>query len=158
MLDSFPLSTVITAVGTILSGAIGALLTYLYNKRKMLFDAAQLQLVTRQDAAKLEVDDSIQLRRDLLEERKTLLGQLLAERQFFTERITAIEAGYNDKVRDLEKRVSGLEQANYEKDQTILAQQKKIDGQELQIMSQKQLIEVLQGEVKGLKNGNTSQA
>lgn len=158
MLDSFPLSTVITAVGTILSGAIGALLTYLYNKRKMLFDAAQLQLVTRQDAAKLEIDDSIQLRRDLLEERKTLLGQLLAERQFFTERITAIEAGYNDKVQDLEKRVSGLEQANYEKDQTILAQQKKIDGQELQIMSQKQLIEVLQGEVKGLKNGNTSQA
>ena len=157
MPDYAPLPSLIAATGTLLSGFAGALITYFYNKRKLKFDASQAQLLAHQDAIKLDMDDGIQLRRDLLEERKTLLGQLINERLFFTERINSLEVGYNDKVRELEKRIGTLEQANHEKDQTILAQQKKIDGQELEILSHKQRIEVLQGEMVVLKNDSTSQ-
>lgn len=67
----------------------------------------------------LYVDDGTQLRKDLLEERKTLLNQILSDRQFYT-----------DKVNNLERRVAHLEDENRSKDEKILAQQAQINDQE----------------------------
>lgn len=64
----------------------------------------------------LAVDDGTQLRKDLLEERKTLLNQLLAERQF-----------YSGKVEALEKRIDNLEEENRQKARENLEQQKTIN-------------------------------
>lgn len=68
------------------------------------------------------VDDSTQLRKDLLEERKTLLNQLLAERQF-----------YSSKVEALEKRVDYLEVENREKDRKNLEQERIINALRIEL-------------------------
>lgn len=88
----------------------------------------------------LQVDDGTQLRKDLLEERKTLLNQLLSERNF-----------YSDKMEKLEARVDELEKTNGVKDTLILEQRGKLNEQELQIHSQMQLIAVLQAEIDSLR-------
>lgn len=140
-MDSTALTSILAAIGVPVSGVFGAWLNHQYNQRKAISEDSKIQL-----------DDGAALRKDLLQERKDLLAQLLSERTFFTERMTAIEVSYTKKIESMEARIGILETANHKKDETILAQQKKIDEQEFEIHSQKQLIEVLQSEVKELKN------
>lgn len=82
-------------------------------------------------ARAIEVDDEVQLRRDLIAERKMLLEQLINER-----------TGYQAEVGELKKELSALGQSvrtlqmeNLEKDRKLLDQQGKINEQEILIKS-----------------------
>lgn len=140
-MESSALTALIAALGSGVSGCVGAYLNHLYNQRK-----------AKIEEAKNSIDDGVALRRDLLEERKTLLQQLLDERNFYTSRLNAVEESYDSRIAAMESRIQTLEESNHKKDETILAQQRKIDEQALQIHSQQALIETLQQEVKELKH------
>jgi hypothetical protein len=127
-------------VGTALGGLVGVLATAAYNRRKL-----------RLDHQKIDLDDNAQLRRDLIEERKAILQQLLEERTFLTDRLNRLEDASKAKVQELEGRIRTLEEENHAKDVQILGQKKQIDEQELKLHVQTELIKVLQEQVTALK-------
>lgn len=92
-------------------------------------------------------DGESQLRKDLLEERKTLLTQILAERQFYSSEILSLKT----EIDGLRKRIDSLEGDVTAKDQLILAQQGEIQELRQRTHAQEQLIEVLQNENVNLK-------
>lgn len=140
MLDNTLLIALLSTLGTVFAAIVGAYFNHIYNKRKV-----------KLSENKLALDSSTQLFQAFIEDRKLLMEQSKTDREFFTGRLRDLETSYNGRIKDLETKVRELETANSTKDTTIMAQQKKIDEQELQIHSQQQLIEVLQGEVKELK-------
>lgn len=115
----------------ILIGPLGTVLGVLL---KMAYDHLKQK-------KQLYIDDSTALRKDLLEERKTLLKQLLAEREFYSQKISAMD-----------RRMDNLESQNHNKDQQILAQQGRINDQDQKIKSQSDLIAALQTEINQLKS------
>jgi gas vesicle protein len=127
-------------LGTALGGLIGVLATAAYNRRKL-----------RLDRQKMDLDDSTQLRKDLIEERKAILSQLLEERNYFTDRLNRLEDSSKEKVQELENRIRTLEDENNAKDVQILSQKKQIDEQALKLHVQTELIKALQEQVTALK-------